>query len=204
MNIKRAEFTKSSANFSQLPTPEFPEYAFVGRSNVGKSSWINCLTERKSLAKTSSTPGKTQLINHFLINDAWYLVDLPGYGYAKTSKKKRALFADMIGEYLQNRKTLVNVYVLVDSRIPPQKSDLEFLEFLGVNEIAFTILRTKTDHPTQKEYSKHLKSFKEELFKSWEQFPQIIQTSAVKGRGRDEVLAQIEEWNQDWRTLVGL
>lgn len=202
MEIKQAVFTKSSANISQLPDPIYPEYAFVGRSNVGKSSWINCLTQRKSLAKTSSTPGKTQLINHFLINDAWYLVDLPGYGYAKTSKKKRAGFAGMISDYLLNRQTLINVYVLTDSRIPPQASDMEFMEFLGVNEIPFTILRTKTDQPTQKEFSKQYKAFKADLFKSWEQLPQVIQTSAVKGRGRTDVLEQIGDWNQNWQELV--
>ena len=198
MEIHRAKFVKSSAKFAQLPPNNYPEYAFVGRSNVGKSSWINCLCGRKSLAKTSSTPGKTQLINHFLINDSWYLADLPGYGYAKTSKKKRATFTTMITDYVLKRENLLNLYVLIDSRIKPQKIDMEFLAFLGIEEIPFTMLFTKTDKLTQKDFSKNMKAFQAELLKSWDRIPPFVHTSAVKGRGRQEVLEQIEEMNEMW------
>jgi GTP-binding protein len=195
MEITSAKFVKSSANNEQLPPINLPEYGFVGRSNVGKSSFINCLCERKNLAKTSTTPGKTQLINHFIINDNWYLVDLPGYGYAKVSKKKRAGFADLITNYITKRENLMNLFVLVDSRIKPQAIDLEFIEYLGVKGIPFTILLTKTDKPTQKEFSHNYRAFKKALSQVWEELPPIIQTSAVSGRGRKEVLTMIEEIN---------
>ena len=195
MEITSANFVKSSANNDQLPPINLPEYGFVGRSNVGKSSFINCLCERKNLAKTSITPGKTQLINHFLINDTWYLVDLPGYGYAKVSKKKRAGFADLITNYITKRENLMNLFVLIDSRIKPQAIDMEFMEYLGVKGIPFTILLTKTDKPTQKEFSQNYRAFKKELSQVWEELPPMILTSAVSGRGREEVLSLIEEVN---------
>ena len=195
MEIHSATFVKSSATFDQLPSTNYPEYGFVGRSNVGKSSWINCLVERRSLAKTSSTPGKTQLINHFLINKGWYLADLPGYGYAKTSKKKRSTFAKMITDYVLDRENLMNLYVLIDSRVKPQSIDMEFLEFLGVKEVPFTILFTKTDKLTQKEFSKNMKAYQAAILQKWERVPYFVHTSSVKGRGRREVLEHIEEMN---------
>jgi len=198
MEIHSAKFVKSSAQFDQLPEPNYPEYGFVGRSNVGKSSLINALVERKSLAKTSSTPGKTQLINHFLINDEWYLADLPGYGYAKVSKTLRTGFGKMITDYVHDRKNLLNLFVLVDSRLKPQKIDLEFIEFLGVKEIPFGIVFTKTDKLTQKAAYANQKAFREALLQKWEQLPAMWFTSAVKGRGRKELLAFIEEVNEVW------
>lgn len=198
MDITDARFLTSSAKFSQLPPPNLPEYAFVGRSNVGKSSWINTLCGRKDLAKTSSTPGKTQLINHFLIDGSWYLVDLPGYGYAKTSKQKRATFATMITSYVTQRENLMNLYVLIDAGIPPQAIDLEFMEYLGVEGVPFTILLTKTDKPNQKEAGQHRRALEAEMQKVWEELPPLIATSAIKGRGRREVLDQIAEINARW------
>ncbi|RMG73474.1 MAG: YihA family ribosome biogenesis GTP-binding protein [Bacteroidetes bacterium] len=198
MEIKDARFLVSSAKFSQLPPPNLPEYAFVGRSNVGKSSWINALCQRRDLAKTSSTPGKTQLINHFIIDEAWYLVDLPGYGYARTSKKKRATFATMITDYVTRRESLMNLYVLLDGSIPPQAIDLEFMEFLGVEGVPFTILLTKTDKANQKEANSFRRALETEMHKVWEELPPIIATSATKGRGRDKVLNQIAAINADW------
>lgn len=200
MEIHNAKFVKSSATFSQLPAPNMPEYGFVGRSNVGKSSWINCLTNHKSLAKTSSTPGKTQLINHFMINGSWYLADLPGYGYARTSKKKRATFTTMITDYVLKRENLLNLYVLLDSRIKPQKIDMEFLMFLGMKEIPFTMLFTKTDKLTQSAFSKNMKAYQAAILETWERVPPFVHTSAVKGRGRKEVLERIEEMNGMWKS----
>lgn len=195
MEIIRSEFVKSSEKLSDLPAPELPEYAFVGRSNVGKSSLINMLCKRKKLAHTSSTPGKTQCINHFLINDEWYLVDLPGYGYAKVSKKKREFFTDMIHDYLIDRINLMNIFVLIDSRIPPQKNDLEFLEFLGVKGLPFTIIFTKTDKPGVRQLEQNLKAFQETLLETWESLPPMIQSSSVSKTGREEILNYIEEIN---------
>lgn len=180
---------------AQLPPDNYPEYAFVGRSNVGKSSLINKLCGRKSLAKTSSTPGKTQLINHFIINESWYLVDLPGYGYASVSKKKRATFGDMIFDYLMTRRNMMNVFVLIDSRLKPQANDLEFMEFLGVKGIPFSILFTKIDKLNQKEFSRNLKNYKHTLLETWEELPHMIYTSAVSGRGIKELGSYIEEIN---------
>ncbi|MDX2247029.1 MAG: ribosome biogenesis GTP-binding protein YihA/YsxC [Bacteroidia bacterium] len=195
MIIHSATFVKSSANIGQFPPNNYPEYGFVGRSNVGKSSLINCLCDRKNLAKTSSTPGKTQLINHFLINEAWYLADLPGYGYAKVSKGKREGFSKLITDYVTQRKNLLNLFVLVDSRIPPQAIDLEFMEFLGVKEIPFSILLTKTDKPTQKEFSQNFKDFKNALQQTWEELPPITLTSSLSGKGREEILSLIHDTN---------
>jgi len=195
MQINTAEFLKSSAKMDQLPPDNYPEYAFVGRSNVGKSSLINKLCGRKSLAKTSSTPGKTQLINHFTINDTWYLVDLPGYGYASVSKKKRANFGDMIFDYLMERKNMMCVFVLIDSRIKPQSNDLEFLEFLGVKGIPFSIVFTKIDKLNQKELARNFKIYKKTLLETWEELPHILYTSAISGRGMKELGNYIEGIN---------
>ncbi|MEZ4774335.1 MAG: ribosome biogenesis GTP-binding protein YihA/YsxC [Bacteroidia bacterium] len=195
MIIHSATFVKSSANIGQFPPNNYPEYGFVGRSNVGKSSLINSLCERKNLAKTSSTPGKTQLINHFLINEAWYLADLPGYGYARVSKDKREGFSKLITDYVTKRNNMLNLFVLVDSRIPPQAIDMEFMEYLGVKGVPFTILLTKTDKPTQKEFSQNFKALKNELLTSWEELPPMIQTSALSGKGRSEILQFIHETN---------
>ena len=192
MEITTATFIKSNQKMEGLPKPSLPEYAFVGRSNVGKSSLINCLVGQKHLAKTSSTPGKTQLINHFLINHAWYLVDLPGYGYAKISKTHRAKLQDIITTYTLERENLMNLFVLIDCRHKPQEVDLEFMEFLGVNEVPFSIVFTKTDKPNQKDLNNNFKHYKKALLERWEELPQIFQTSSVKGHGKKELLAYID------------
>ncbi len=195
MEITTATFVKSSQKMTGLPAPDMPEYAFVGRSNVGKSSLINSLVGQKSLAKTSSTPGKTQLINHFLINHSWYLVDLPGYGYAQVSKKLRAQLQDIITTYTTQRENLMNLFVLIDCRHKPQEVDLEFMEFLGINEIPFSIVFTKIDKPRQKDLNNNLKYYKKALLEKWEELPHILQTSAVKGLGNKELLGYIESIN---------
>jgi GTP-binding protein len=185
MSVTKAEFISSSPSVRMCPREPLPEYAFIGRSNVGKSSLINMLLERKKLARTSTTPGKTRLINHFRIDDTWLLADLPGYGYAKVSKKERETFARMIQEYGQLRSNLVCFFVLVDARIPPQQLDLDFIEWLGDSRLPFVIVLTKVDKVSQKEKSKHLKLLTEELSESWEELPLIFETSAVKGTGRE-------------------
>ena len=171
MRIKQAEFIISNTNFKNCPKPDLPEYAFVGRSNVGKSSLINMLTERRNLAKTSSKPGKTQLINHFLINKLWYLVDLPGYGYAGVSKTLRFEFAKFSKNYLLKRENLICLFVLIDSRLKPQAIDLEFMQWLGENRIPFAICFTKQDKLSKKESIKNLNNYKNELLKGWEELP---------------------------------
>lgn len=200
MTIQSAAFLRSSANVAGCPAPDRPEYAFIGRSNVGKSSLINMLTGQKHLAKTSSTPGKTRLINHFLINETnnekgWYLVDLPGYGYAKVSKKLRSEFAGIIFDYLRKRENLLCVFVLIDSRHKPQKNDLEFLHWLGTNAIPFVILFTKTDKLSTTELKRNISFYNKELRKQWEELPQEIFTSAEKGTGREEILSFVENTN---------
>lgn len=194
MIIKKSEFIKSSQTASQCPNNELPEFAFIGRSNVGKSSLINMLTARKSLAKTSTTPGKTRLINHFLIDKTWYLVDLPGYGYAKVSKKDRKQFGSLITDYIANRENLVCLFVLIDSRLKPQAIDMEFITWLGTNGVPFVIVFTKTDKPKQKELSENVKNFKEEMLKSWEEIPEAFLSSAVLKTGREEVLSYISKF----------
>ena len=164
MQITSATFVKSSQVVADMPPPSLPEYGFVGRSNVGKSSLINALTQRKKLAKTSGTPGKTQLINHFLINESWYLADLPGYGYARVSKKQRKVFQNMIQEYLFKRENLMNVFVLVDSRLPPQEGDLEFMEMLGIKRIPFSIIFTKIAKRKKDELETNLGVYENKLF----------------------------------------
>lgn len=196
MIIKSAQFAISSPSWRKCPQDGMPEYAFIGRSNVGKSSLINMLTGVKGLAKTSGRPGKTQLINHFLINDEWYLVDLPGYGYARTSKSTRDLFSQMIREYFLHREVLANTYVLVDSRIPPQRIDLEFINFLGTNGVPLTIVYTKTDKEKQREVMGNIKLMKQTLSQTWEELPPMLLTSALTGYGRDSLLDQIDTINQ--------
>jgi len=196
MKISSAVFTISSPSYTKCPDDGRPEYAFIGRSNVGKSSLINMLTGVKGLAKTSGRPGKTQLINHFLINNEWYLVDLPGYGYARTSKSSREKWSKMMRDYFLHREVLTNVYVLVDSRIPPQRIDLEFIEFLGQNGIPLTIVFTKTDKEKQREVMANIRLMKQELKKIWEELPPMLLTSSLTGYGRDALLDQIEAINQ--------
>ena len=196
MKITKAEFVTSSSDVSQCPAEQIPEYAFIGRSNVGKSSLINMLVERKKLAKTSSTPGKTRLINHFKINDEWFLADLPGYGYAKVSKKERESFARMIERYATQRSNLVCFFVLVDARIPPQQIDLDFIEWLGDSNLPFVIALTKVDKINQTGKSRNLELLKGELSQYWEELPLIFETSAVKGKGKDKVMGFIEDTNK--------
>ena len=196
MEIKKAAFVVSNSDYRKCPSDGLPEYAFIGRSNVGKSSLINMLTGVKGLAKTSVKPGKTQLINHFLINDDWYLVDLPGYGYARTSKTSREKWQKMIVDFLLKRESLVNVFVLVDSRIPPQKIDLEFIDFLGQNGVPLNIVFTKIDKQNQREVAATVNTYKKTLLESWEELPQIFMTSSVTRFGRDALLQHIDVINQ--------
>jgi GTP-binding protein len=188
MQIKTAEYVISSPDLTMCPTPDKPEMAFIGRSNVGKSSLINMLTDNQKLAKTSGTPGKTQLINHFIINKQWYLVDLPGYGFAKVSQNSRNRWEQMIENYLRKRETLVNVFVLLDARHSPQKIDLEFVDQLGKWEIPFTLVFTKADKESQKVVSQNVKLFLERMRESWQFLPQHFVTSATKKQGRDKIL----------------
>jgi len=196
MKITSAEFICSNTRVDLCPKDPIPEYAFIGRSNVGKSSLINMLVERKKLAKTSSTPGKTRLINHFKINKDWFLADLPGYGYAKVSKKEREAFGRMIEKYATQRTNLVAFFVLIDARIPPQQIDLDFIEWLGDSQLPFVIVLTKVDKINQKVKSKNLELLKQELRESWDELPLIFETSAVKGTGKDEVMNFIEQTNK--------
>ena len=195
MKISSAVFTVSSPNWRKCPQDGRPEYAFIGRSNVGKSSLINMLTGVKGLAKTSGRPGKTQLINHFLINNEWYLVDLPGYGYARTSKSSRDAWGTMMRDYFLHREELTNTYVLVDSRLKPQRIDLDFIEFLGQNGVPLTIVFTKTDKEKQREVMGNIKLMKQELGQMWEELPPMLLTSSATGYGRDALLDQIETIN---------
>ena len=196
MEIDSAEFVISNTELDKLPKPTLPEYAFIGRSNVGKSSLINMLCNRNKLAKTSSTPGKTQLINHFKINDAWYLVDLPGYGYAKVSKKDREKWKGFTYQYLKKRENLLGVFVLIDSRIPAQKIDLEFMEWLGINGIPFAMIFTKIDKRASKDLNKQIKNYEKEMLKQWEEMPMYFATSAVSKFGREKLLGFIAQTNQ--------
>ncbi|MEE4115998.1 MAG: ribosome biogenesis GTP-binding protein YihA/YsxC [Marinilabiliaceae bacterium] len=193
MIINTASFVKSSARLSQCPEPEMPEYAFIGRSNVGKSSLINMLTGRTKLAKTSSTPGKTQTINHFLINDSWYLADLPGYGYAKVSKKMRAEWKQLIHNYILKRENLMNLFVLIDSRHKPLESDLEFIHFLGTNHVPLSLVFTKSDKRKNNSLKVVLESYENVLGESWEELPPMFISSTEEKRGREEILAYIEK-----------
>ena len=192
MKIKSAEFLISSADYKGCPTSTLPEFAFIGRSNVGKSSLINMLMEKKGLAKTSGTPGKTQLINHFLINEKWHLVDLPGYGYAKVSKNQRDKWQKLISNYLLKRTELTLVFVLLDARLEPQKIDLEFMNWCGENQVPFVMAFTKIDKLSSSELQRNLAKYKKEMLKQWEELPQIFTTSATASAGRDPVLTYIE------------
>lgn len=196
MIIKTAEFVISNTDYRKCPQDGKPEYAFIGRSNVGKSSLINMLANRKGLAMTSSTPGKTMLINHFVINDEWYLVDLPGYGYARRGKENRERLRAIIEDYILEREQMTNLFVLVDSRLEPQKIDLEFMEWLGENEIPFAIIFTKADKLGTGRLQMNIEAYREKLLETWEELPPIFITSSEKGQGRDELLNYIEAVNK--------
>ncbi|WP_370896744.1 ribosome biogenesis GTP-binding protein YihA/YsxC [Chryseobacterium gossypii] len=196
MVIKTADFVKSSGKWQDCPEPKIPEYAFIGRSNVGKSSLINAMMNRKDLAKTSQTPGKTQLINHFLVNESWYLTDLPGYGYAKVSKVQRKDFEKLITNYILNRRNLVNLFVLVDVRHNPQKIDLEFIQWCGESGVPFSIVFTKADKLKPNAVIKNVEDYKRELHKTWEDLPELYITSAEKKEGCEEILNFIEKTNE--------
>jgi len=196
MKIVEAEFVVSSSDIKQCPEPDRPEYAFIGRSNVGKSSLINMLTGRRKLAKTSSTPGKTMLINHFVINKEWYLVDLPGYGYAKRSKSERQKWEKMIRKYILNRTNLLSMFVLIDSRIPPQQIDLEFFEWLGISNIPFVIAFTKADKLKPSQLNQNIEDYKRKLLESWESLPPMFITSSTNAVGRDDVINYIDSTNK--------
>lgn len=198
MEITSAKYLISNPNIDGCPKPDKPEYAFIGRSNVGKSSLINMLTRNAKLAKTSNTPGKTQMINHFLVNNAFYIVDLPGYGFAKVSQTQRAKWEKMIAEYVQKRENLLTVFVLIDSRLEPQKLDLEFLRKLGDWGVPFNIVFTKADKSTQREAAKNARNFIEAMKQEWEFIPRTFMSSAVKFLGRKELLSFIEELNAEW------
>lgn len=200
MIIKTANFVKSSGKWQDCPEPTIPEYAFIGRSNVGKSSLINAMMNHKDLAKTSQTPGKTQLINHFLVNENWYLTDLPGYGYAKVSKSIRKDFEKLITNYILNRRNLVNLFVLVDVRHNPQKIDLEFIQWCGESGVPFSIVFTKADKLKPNAVIQNVEHYKAELHKTWEDLPELYVTSAEKKEGCGEILDFIEKTN-DFLTL---
>lgn len=195
MKINSARFVISNSNVKKCPEHNLHEYAFIGRSNVGKSSLINMLTGRSSLAMTSSTPGKTMLINHFLINDQWYIVDLPGYGYAMRNKTAREGLKRLIDSYILNRRQMTNLFVLIDSRHEPQKIDLDFFDFLGENGVPFSIAFTKTDKLTKSAVKKNIDSYCKILLQSWEELPPVFITSSETGQGREELLDYIEELN---------
>jgi len=196
MKVNKAEFVISNTDLEKCPKERIPEYAFIGRSNVGKSSLINMLTTRKSLAKTSGRPGKTQLINHFKINDNWFLVDLPGYGYARVSKKDRAIFAKFIYDYLEKRENLICTFVLVDSRHEPQKIDMMFMEWLGRKGIPFVIVFTKMDKLSSSQLNKNISKYTTEMLKTWEEVPQTFRSSAESGLGQLEILNFIDKINE--------
>ncbi len=193
MDITKCEFIKSADKLENAPKPEYPEFAFVGRSNVGKSSLINMLSHRKQLAKTSSTPGKTRLINYFLINDSWYLVDLPGYGYAKTSKSNRQSMDHLVKKYACERESLTCIFVLIDIRHTPIESDLDFLRLLGINMVPFSIIFTKADKISESKAKKNISSYKKALLKDWEFLPELFITSAVTMKGKEEILNYINK-----------
>lgn len=196
MEIKEAEFVMSNSKVEKCPAPDRPEYAFIGRSNVGKSSLINMLTNKKSLAKTSGKPGKTRLLNHFLINKEWYLVDLPGYGYAKVPKAERIKWEKMLQNYILKRENLYCLFVLIDSRHPAQQVDLEFMEWLGVSEIPFNIIFTKTDKLKPDELTANLEAYEKKMFETWETMPGYFISSISTGEGKDEILSFIDDINK--------
>ena len=198
MKINTAEFIISNSDVAKCPTERLPEYAFIGRSNVGKSSLINMITNHKNLAKTSGKPGKTQLINHFKINSNWFLVDLPGYGYARVSKKTKQVFQEFITDYFESRQQLVCAFVLIDIRLEAQKIDLEFIEYLGETEIPFCIIFTKADKISKTKIDSHISAYKKQLHAHyWEEIPPYFVTSATEGTGKEALLNYIEEINVD-------
>ncbi len=202
MNITKAEFLMSNTRIDKLPNESLPEYAFIGRSNVGKSSLINMLVQRRGLAKTSSVPGKTVAINHFIVNDAWYLVDLPGYGYAQHSKKTREQWRVMINNYISQRRNLVTTFVLVDSRLEPQNNDLGFMDWLGENQVPFCIVFTKADKVSKAELNKNVEALKTRLLEDWEELPPVFITSSEDKTGRDEILDYIDQQNAEIANLM--
>lgn len=197
MHIKSSEFVISNTTYRKCPEGNKPEFAFIGRSNVGKSSLINMLLQHPDLAKTSSKPGKTLLINHFIINDEWYVVDLPGYGYARASKEQREKLRTIIENYVLHREQLTNLFVLVDCRLEPQKIDLEFIDWLGENGIPFSIIFTKTDKLGPERLKSNVEIYKQKLLESWEELPPIFTSSSEKQAGRDEILNYIEQILKD-------
>jgi GTP-binding protein len=203
MKIKSAEFVVSNSEVEKCPKNNLPEYAFIGRSNVGKSSLINMLADRKSLAKTSGRPGKTQLINHFIINEEWYLVDLPGYGYARVSKTSKKKFQKFITNYFEQRQQLVSAFVLVDIRHKPQPIDLEFMQYMGESGIPFGIIFTKADKLKPKAIDKQVDEYCQELLKTWEEVPVHFVTSSSKSIGKEDVLDFIDSTNQEMEELRG-
>ena len=200
MKIKEAVFIRSNTDYRKCPNADKPEYAFIGRSNVGKSSLINMLAGKKRLAKISTKPGKTQLINHFLINKLWYLVDLPGYGWAKVSRTERAKWEKMIRDYFLGRENLQCVFVLIDSRLTPQPIDIEFINWLGQKGIPCVIVFTKTDKITSNKVAQSIAKFKKRLLSDWEEMPQYFLSSAVNKTGRDEILSFIAIVNENYKT----
>ena len=198
MKINTAEFIISNSEVDKCPKERLPEYAFIGRSNVGKSSLINMLTNHKNLAKTSSKPGKTQLINHFKINNNWFLVDLPGYGYARVSKKTKAVFQQFITDYFERREQLICAFVLIDIRLEAQKIDLEFMEYLGESEIPFAIIFTKADKIGKTKVASHIAAYKKQMLaNNWAEMPQYFITSSLEATGRDTILDYIDQINQN-------
>lgn len=198
MKIKSAEFVISNSEVSKCPDSKLPEYAFIGRSNVGKSSLINMLTNRKDLAKTSGRPGKTQLINHFLINQSWHLVDLPGYGYARVSKSTKKTFQKFITAYFEKREQMLCAFVLIDIRHKPQPIDLEFMEWLGTHQIPFCIVFTKADKVKPKALERKIEEYKQEMLQTWQEIPQYFVTSSSTGIGKEELLSYIESINKQF------
>jgi len=198
MKINTAEFIISNSDVSKCPLERLPEYAFIGRSNVGKSSLINMITNHKNLAKTSGKPGKTQLINHFKINSNWFLVDLPGYGYARVSKKTKQVFQEFITDYFESREQLVCAFVLIDIRLEAQKIDLEFIEYLGETEVPFCIIFTKADKISKTKVDSHIAAYKKQLHAhNWEEIPPYFVTSATEGIGKDNLLDYIDAVNEE-------
>jgi len=200
MKIKSAEFVISNSKVDHCPNSTLPEYAFIGRSNVGKSSLINMITGRKSLAKTSAKPGKTQLINHFLINQNWHLVDLPGYGYAQVSKSTKKVFQKFITAYFEKREQMICAFVLIDSRHKPQPIDMEFMQWLGEHNIPFCIIFTKADKLKPKVLDKHIENYKNEMLESWVEMPEYFITSATSKLGKDDILDYIDQINDQLKS----
>ena len=196
MKVNTAKFVMSNSDVSKCPVTHLPEYAFIGRSNVGKSSLINMLTNHKGLAKVSGKPGKTKLINHFLINETWHLVDLPGYGYAKVSKKEKKTFQKYITAYFEKRQQLVNTFVLIDCRLKPQPIDLEFLEWLGINAIPFSIIFTKADKLKPQVLETQIANYKAKLMETWEELPPSFISSSANKTGREDILNYIQSINE--------